>query len=170
MSRADTYWPQALAYSEHVRYVEQLSRYRDRFPAGQLLVLIYDDFRRDNAATVRTVLRYQEVDEEIAIEPAEVNPTVGVRSAAVHRLLHALFVGRGPVSQTAKAALKRVVPRPLRRDAVRAAKHRLLYASPQPPDEQLMAELRLRYRPEVVALSEYIGRDLVREWGYASIS
>ena len=29
-----TYWPQALAYSEHVRYVEQLSRYSERFPPG----------------------------------------------------------------------------------------------------------------------------------------
>ncbi len=29
-----------------------------------------------------------------------------------------------------------------------------------------MAELRVRYKPEVVALSEYLGRDLVREWGY----
>ncbi|HUH82034.1 MAG TPA: sulfotransferase, partial [Solirubrobacteraceae bacterium] len=64
-----TYWPQALAYSEHVRYVEQLRRYHERFPPGRVLVLIYDDFRRDNAATVRTVLRFLEVDEEIAIEP-----------------------------------------------------------------------------------------------------
>ncbi|HUH81777.1 MAG TPA: hypothetical protein VLZ06_10665, partial [Solirubrobacteraceae bacterium] len=147
----------------------QLRRYHERFPPGRVLVLIYDDFRRDNAATVRTVLRFLEVDEEIAIEPVEVNPTVGVRSAGIHRLLHALSVGRGPVSQTAKAALKPVVPRALRRDAVRAAKHRLLYARPQPPDEELMSELRRRYRPEVVALSEYIGRDLVSEWGYASV-
>ena len=30
-----------------------------------------------------------------------------------------------------------------------------------PPSEQLMRELRRRFRPEVVALSEYLGRDLV---------
>ena len=29
-----------------------------------------------------------------------------------------------------------------------------------------MLELRRRYRPEVVALSEYLGRDLVSLWGY----
>jgi Sulfotransferase family len=164
-----TYWPQALAYSEHVRYVEQLRRYHERFPPERVLVLIYDDYRRDNAATVRTVLRFLEVDETIAIAPAEVNPTVGVRSPGVHRLVHALTVGRGPVSRAAKAALKRVVPTSLRRDAVRAAKHRLLYAAPGPADEELMAELRRRYRPEVVSLSRYLGRDLVSEWGYASI-
>ena len=161
-----TYWPRALAYSEHVRYVEQLSRYRDRFPPGHVLVLIYDDFRRDNAATVRTVLRFLEVDEDVPVESAEINPTVVPRSQGVHELLHAVTVGRGPLSRAAKAAVTRVVPRRVRRDGVRAAKQRFLYAPPQPPDEELMAELRARYTPEVVALSEYLGRDLVSEWGY----
>src|ERR1700722_15376404 len=34
--------PQLLRYSDHVRYVEQLQRYREVFAAEQLLVLIYD--------------------------------------------------------------------------------------------------------------------------------
>ena len=29
-----------------------------------------------------------------------------------------------------------------------------------------MLELRRRFKPEVVALSEYLGRDLVTLWGY----
>ncbi len=161
-----TYWPAALAYSGHVRYVEQLRRYERHFGSERMLVLIYDDYRRDNAAAARSVLRFLEVDETVPLQPAEVNPTVGVRSQRMHELVHALTVGRGPVTRTAKAALKRVVPRRLRRDAVRAAKHRFLYAEPQPPDEALMTELRVRYKPEVVALSEYLGRDLVHEWGY----
>ena len=41
-------------YSERVRYVEQLRRYHAVFPARQVLVLIYEDFRHDNEATVRT--------------------------------------------------------------------------------------------------------------------
>ena len=49
---------------------------------------------------------------------------------------------------------------------MRAAKDRFLYAEPQPPDESLMTELRVRYKPEVVALSEHLGRNLVGEWGY----
>ena len=32
-----------------------------------------------------------------------------------------------------------------------------------------MVELRRRYKPEVVALSDYLGRDLVAEWGYDSL-
>jgi hypothetical protein len=52
-----SYWPQALLYSDHVRYVEQLRRYRALFPAQRMLVLIYDDFRADNEGVYRQVLR-----------------------------------------------------------------------------------------------------------------
>jgi len=48
-----------LLYSERVRYVEQLRRFDAVFPPEQMLVLIYDDFRADNAATVARVLRFK---------------------------------------------------------------------------------------------------------------
>ena len=35
-----------------------------------------------------------------------------------------------------------------------------------PEDKRLTAELRSRFKPEVVALSEYLDRDLVSLWGY----
>jgi hypothetical protein len=38
-----------------------------------------------------------------------------------------------------------------------------------PPDEALMRELRVRFSDEVVALGEYLGRDLVSLWGYEQI-
>ena len=38
--------------------------------------------------------------------------------------------------------------------------------SPPPPDEEFMLELRRRYKGEVLALSEYLDRDLVSLWGY----
>jgi hypothetical protein len=164
-----TYWPQALLYSEHVRYVEQLERYRELFGPERVLVLIYDDFRADNDATVRQVLRFLEVDDTVALEATEANPTVGVRSQRLHHLVHALSVGRGPVSRVAKAGLKRVMPRKLRREAVRATKERLVYVAPQAPDEALMSELRRRFKPEVLALSEYLGRDMVSLWGYDGV-
>jgi Sulfotransferase family len=164
-----TYWPQMLLYSDHVRYVEQLRRFSERFAPEQLLVLTYDDFRADNEAVVRQVLRFIGVDDEVAVESLEVNPTVRVRSPRMHELLHALSVGRGPASLRLKATLKSVLPRRLRKRVLSTMRKRLVYGEPEPPDEQLMAQLRRRYKPEVVALSEQIGRDLVSLWGYDSI-
>ena len=164
-----TYWPQALLYSEHVRYVEQLRRFHELFGRERVLVLIYDDFRTDNEATVRRVLRFLDVDDTVPIESVEANPTVGARSQRLHELLHAVSVGHGPLSLAVKEAVKALTPTGLRRRARDAAQRRILFAEPPSPDAELMAELRRRFKGEVVALSEYLGRDLVTFWGYEDV-
>lgn len=165
-----TYWPQALLYSEHVRYVEQLRRYHAAFARENVLVLIYDDFRADNAGTVRTVLRFLGVQDTAPINVPQANPTVRARSQRLSELVHALSVGRGPASLAVKEAVKALTPRGLRRQALYAAQRHVVFADPGDADEQLMSELRGRFKGEVVALSEYLGRDLVTLWGYASVT
>ena len=161
-----TYWPKTLLYSDHVRYVEQLRRYEDLFGREQMLVLIYDDFRRDNEGTVRAVLEFLQVDEGAPVKIVEANPSVAVRSQRLHELVHAVSVGRGPVSRAVKGTIKTLTPRSLRRDALSAAQRKAVYSSPPPADAELMSELRERYRGEVLALSEYLDRDLLELWGY----
>jgi hypothetical protein len=158
--------PHVLFYSDHVRYVEQLERYQAVFPAEQLLVLIYEDFRNDNEAAVRRVLRFLELDHTVAVDGLEANPTVRVRSQQLDELMHAVSVGTGPLSRMAKASVKALAPRRLRRGALRAMQRRVIYGKPEQPDEQLTLELRLRFKPEIVKLSEYLNRDLVTLWGY----
>ena len=158
-----------LLYSEHVRYVEQLRRYERELGRERMLVLIYEDFRSDNAATVREVLRFLGVDETVALDPVEANPTVTVRSRRLDDLLHALSIGeRGP-ARTVKASVKAFVPGGARRRALRAIRRRAVYAAPPLPDEEVMLGLRRRFAPEVAALSEYLGRDLVAQWGYGDL-
>jgi hypothetical protein len=164
-----SYWPQALLYSEHVRYVEQLRRFHAEFSPEQVLVLIYDDFERDNEATVRRVLRFLDVDDTAPIEVMRANPTTGVRSQRLHQLVHTVSVGRGPASMAVKAAVKALTPRDLRRSALHATQRRVVYAEAPEPDERFMLELRRRFKAEVVALSEYLDRDLVSLWGYDSV-
>ena len=165
-----TFWPLALLYSDHVRYVEQLSRYRDAFGDERMLVLIYDDFKRDNEATVRRVLRFLEVDDAAPIELSRANPTVRARSQRLHELVHAVGVGTGPVSRTVKATVKAFTPGGPRRRAYYATQRRLVFAEPAPPDARLMNELRVRFKQEVVALAQYLDRDLVSQWGYDRVA
>jgi Sulfotransferase family len=162
-------WPQVVLYSEHVRYLEQLRRYHAVFPARQVLVLIYDDFRIDNEATVRTVLRFLDVDDTAPIAVREANPTVRMRSQRLDEIVHALSVGAGPVSRAVKASVKASTSQRLRRRLLRVTRRRLVLAEPPAPDEQLAAEIRRRCKPEVVALSEYLQRDLVSLWGYEDV-
>jgi hypothetical protein len=158
--------PHELLYSEHVRYVEQLRRFHAVFAPEQVLVLIYDDFRTDNEATVRRVLRFLEVDEGAPVEAVEANPSVRVRHQRLHELTHELSLGRSPLTRPAKSAIKAVTSRRLRRQALRVTRRRVVYGQTRAPDERLMADLRRRFRGEVAALSEHLGRDLETLWGY----
>jgi hypothetical protein len=162
----NSYWPQSLIYSDRVKYVEQLRRYDKLFPREQMLVIIYDDFRRDNEATVRRVLRFLDVDDSGPIDVMRANPTVGVRSTRLLNLTQAVVAGRGPISGAVKSAIKALTPGQLRREYAYPMRRRMVYAEPRPPDEELTLELRRRFKGEVVALSEYLDRDLVGLWGY----
>jgi Sulfotransferase family len=155
-----------LVYAEYVRYVEQLRRYAEVFPPQQIKVLIYDDFRRDNRSTLRAVLRFLGVDETLALDAVEANPTVRVRSLRVDELLRSLYLGRGPFAAVAKGALKMVTPRRARLQALAALRRRVVYGKPVAPDERVMRELRRRFRGEVLAVGEYLDRDLAGLWGY----
>ncbi len=159
----------ALQYTDRVRYVEQLRRYHDVFAPEQVLVLIYDDFRADNEGTVRTVLRFLDVDPGVPIEPVDVNPTIAARSRALDRRVRALRAGRGPLSRGVKSTLEALMPERARREVVRKFQRNVVYGSAPPPDENLMVELRRRFEGEVVALGEYLKRDLVGLWGYDSL-
>jgi hypothetical protein len=162
-----SYWPQALLYSDHVRYVEQLRRYHDLFPAEQVLVLIYDDFRADNEATVRRVLRFLDVDDTLPVQAIERNPTtVGVRAMRLDDLIRRMYAGSSPGLRAVKAGLTAVSTAGARRKAMRTVRRRFVYSKPQALDQGLALELRRRFRGEVTALSEYLDRDLLGLWGY----
>jgi Sulfotransferase family len=155
--------PQLLQYSEHVRYTEQLRRFEDRFPPGHLLVLITDDLWGDTEATIRQVLRFLEVDDEHPIAPVNTNVTKrAVRAPWLRDALESAAAWRGP-------------PRPGRGEAllrrtVRSVRRRAMMGETPPLDAQFALELRRRFKGEVEALGDYLGRDLVRLWGYEEVN
>jgi hypothetical protein len=163
--------PASLMYSEHVRYAEQLRRFRAHFPDEQVLVLIYEEFRADNEATVRRVLRFLGADAGQSLPQIDTRPVRAVRSGLLHRVTAEMRRARknpaaaGRLARAADAAL----PERLRGQAVRAGWRRAVYSTPRAPDPRLMLELRRRFKPEVAAAGEYLGRDLLAEWGYDSI-
>jgi hypothetical protein len=162
--------PSLLQYSDHVRYVAQLQRYRTRFAEDRMLVLIYEDFHRDNEATVRQVLRFLDAEDQAPIDVMNVNVTTRtVRSQRARFILNSLKKGRGPLARTASATIKTLTTQRMRSKASLTVQRRLVRADAPPPDESILTELRERFKPEVVALSEYLDRDLVSFWGYDKV-
>jgi Sulfotransferase family len=156
----------AVLYSEHIQYVEQLRRYHAVFPPEHVLVLIYDDFRADNEGTVRQVQRFLEVDDSCPIEAMDVNPAVSLRSPRLYEAARAVYMGREPGPRAIKQAIKGMTPQRLRHRALGIQTRVQRSGRPEPEDEQLMLELRRRFKGEVTAASEYLDRDLVSLWGY----
>ncbi len=160
------YRPQALHYSEHIRYADQLARYQAVFPREQLLVLIYEEFRDDNASAVRRIFRFLDVDESAPVAPIKVNPTVALRSQRLDELVHRYSVGRDPVSHAVKTGIKAVMPRQTRRRLLHAVQSDMVHSSVPPAEEQYMQELRTWLKPEVERLGASLGRDLLTLWHY----
>ncbi|HTD09847.1 MAG TPA: sulfotransferase [Solirubrobacteraceae bacterium] len=165
------FWgPGGTLYSDYVRYVEQLLRYQTLFGPEQMLVLVYDDYRNDNEAIVRKVQRFLAVDDTYPLNVKESNPTVRVRSQRMHSLIHAVASRDGPLPRAVQGLAKTVGPHLISRQRAIEIRNRMLFTAPSAPDEQLMLELRRRFKPEVISLSEHLGRDLVTLWGYDDLS
>ena len=156
--------PGRLLYSEHVRYAEQLSRFDRSLSPEAVHVIVYDDLRHENERTARATLRFLGVDETL---PIDVSNSAGrarkaVRHGRAHRLVLALRRARR-ARGGAPGVLRAVDLAPAWLEALA---RRLLYSPPPPLDPELARELRARFRPEVAALGDRLGRDLLREWGY----
>lgn len=159
-----------LLYSDHVRYTEQLRHFHASFSPEQVLVLIYEDYRRDNDGVVREVLRFLDVDDSVPVEQVATKPLKDVRIQRLHHLAGALREARRnpAAANPAVHALNALIPGPVR-EALSSPWRRLIYRRRAEPSEAFMLELRRRFKPEVEAASEYLGRDLVALWGYDKI-
>lgn len=170
-----------LFYRDHVRYVEQLRRFDAVFGRERMLVLIYEDFVRNNDAIARSVMRFLEVDDAIVLDavkhdltgelPRKREGRKGVRYKYLHRGALALQRARRTPAQAGRLArtLDALTPAGLRSEAIEDLARRVVFSVPPSPDEEFMSELRRELDPEVSALSEYLGRDLVSEWGYEHV-
>jgi hypothetical protein len=156
-----------LLYSDQIRYAEQLSHVHASFPREQVLVLIYEEYRRDNEAVVRKVLRFLGVDDTGPVELLETPPLKDVRLQRLHHLTTSMQEARRNPAAVGRGvrALDAAIP-----GAVRARLgsgwRRMIYRARAEPDAEFVADLRRRFKPDVEAVSEYLDRDLVSLWGY----
>jgi Sulfotransferase family len=158
-----------LLYSDHVRYRQQLEWFHASFPREQVLVLIYEDYRRDNETAVREVLRFLEVDDTVPIEQNETDPKKDVRIWRLHDFAGSMRQARrGDAAPPAVRLLDAAISDRARK-ALSPHWRRFIYRPRSEPDAGFVRELRRRFKPEVQAVSEYLERDLVSQWGYDRI-
>jgi hypothetical protein len=137
---------------------EGLERLLSVFPRSDVHVVVFDDFREDNAREYRRVLEFLEVDPSFTPRFRTVWPTSVPRSRTLQRILW----GEGRVTRT---VARRVVPERLRKAAFEhAARLNRRRERETPLDVEVARELWRRLEADVELLSRLLDRDLVSLW------
>jgi Sulfotransferase family len=128
-----------------------LRTWYDAIPSDQRLVLWFDDFARDSAASMRSVCRFLGVDETAPIDTSRSHNRSG------GRIRNPLVRAAWSASYPLRRGLRPFVPQPLRDRAFQLATKQV-DRLPMSPDTR--AQLTELYRDEIRALSNLTGRDL----------
>jgi hypothetical protein len=151
-ARVGAGWEPVWHYRRMGLYHAQLCRYYTEFRGDQVHVVLYDDLVSRPREVARELFRFLEVDDRF--EP-DVSGRFNVSLVPTRPAYHRLVAGPHPL----KAAVKSVLPAGLRQ----SLKRRLVpksFTRPQP----LAADVRRRlvevFRPDVLRLQDFLGRDL----------
>jgi len=151
----DVWNVRGLYYREVGRYAEQVERYLARFAAERIKVIIFEEFRRDPAGTYRDVLRFLGAERGHDLRVQRVNPSLGVRSRRLHRLLLTPLLRKG----------FRRIASPRLRTLARSLIERVNATPQRPPfDPALRDQLQAEFRTDVERLEGLIGRNVTSIW------
>jgi hypothetical protein len=147
-------WAWGWSYFERGLYGRQLASFYERFPPEQLLVVLYDDLRKDPRALLGRVSEFLGVDTvfpEGGEQPryATLVPPPGLKG----RLRQALL---GTVAPAVRPLLPARV-----RGRLRATTDRMTLEKPEMPAED-RRRLTREYEPDIRLVEELTGLDLAR--------
>ncbi|OGC44895.1 hypothetical protein A2V54_00175 [candidate division WWE3 bacterium RBG_19FT_COMBO_53_11] len=146
--------PSSLFYFEWARFAEQVKRYLDVFNRRQIKIIIYEEFKKDNAKVYREILEFLGVDQNFV---PEFKPVYVTKKVAFPRLLilwrSLLFT---KMSYFPLSALNRFIGGKF------FGKERKIPSM----DLSLKMELMKKFKPEVERLGKLVGRDLISLWKY----
>lgn len=138
-------------YCETGMYCEQVRRYTDVFPPGQVKIILYDDFVADPVATMKGIFRFLSVDAGADVDfTGRYNEALEPRSPAL------LYLA---TRSGLKQALFRLVPRRLAPRIKRAFFKRDVTLT-MPPETAV--HLQAFYRSDIECLERLAGLDLGR--------
>ena len=133
-------------------YFVQLSRYLEDFPRENLLVLVYEEIRRDGEKAVRDCLGFLGVDTQFVSDTLVARVNKGVDLSVLHHQVWGL--------REAVRSLPQCVEKPLvsigRRAFVWVPKRRRY----EPLDKGLRQEMMSEFMVDVRQLEDFLGRDL----------
>ena len=151
----DARFPESLFYSAIPRYSAQLRRFFETFGRDRVHVILFDDLRRDPAATYRETLEFLGVDSSFEPDFAVHNVAAPTPDSLLYRAWKA---------STLRYRLRGIVPQRIY-TAIRERRRRRNAAAPQresgkrmPPE--IRERLDARFADEIDRLEDLLDRDL----------
>lgn len=155
--------PRLSLYRDQALYGEQLPRWFETFGRERVHVIIFEEFVRQPADSLRAVLQFLEVDPGYQPPSFEAyNASWAPRSSRVQRLA-TTRAGRWLIWQL----MPRLLGEGRERRLVRTIQHSRLYRrrlARDPLDPRLRAQLQAEFAPDVARLSALLGRDMAALW------
>ncbi|GGL28967.1 sulfotransferase [Phycicoccus endophyticus] len=151
--------PSYLFYRERVRFADHIEKFHRVFGPEQVLVLVNEDFRRDNAGGYERVLRFIGADTSVSVDFAEVHGSKAPRFKRLNAVLNSPRAKKTLYSLLGGRAYTRVRSTVARAVMKEAPREQL--------DPALRRSLERKLRPEVERLSGLLGRDMAAVWGFA---
>lgn len=142
-------WGISRLYLEHGYYYDQIKRYMDLFPKEQLLILLFDEIKKDPAEVMRRVFTFLGVDPDF--KPA---------TEVVH---NKTVIPRGPVARfiLGKQKLISMFGQAIPKDFRQKVYESLFTSTGLPPFRPATRELLIQYyRNDIEATGRLIGKDL----------
>lgn len=150
--RRANWWPD-FYYFDNGLYHEHLSTYYRHFPADQIHVILYDDFRADPEGAVRGILNFLDIDDDLSLELEQSNASGIPGSPLLGRFLLEL--------RRVKVALNGRLPDALLQPLTQGGRWLTRHLVQRPrvaPHER--AALLERYREDINALEGLLDRSL----------
>ncbi|HRW11287.1 MAG TPA: sulfotransferase domain-containing protein [Caldilineaceae bacterium] len=141
-------------YRDRSRYAMQIAPYLDLFGRDQILLLVFEEYIVDQAATLQTIARFLGISEKMdtASEETVVHKTVGeyyLKYTAIEEMVKSGFF----------QAVRPYIPEVLRKGVRRRLSNKL-DDKPTFPAE-LQAQLQVDLAPDVAKIEELLGRPIV---------
>ena len=159
--------PEMLYYSEQIKYANLIKRFYKHFPQEQIKIIIYDDWQKNNKKVYQEILYFLEVDDKF-------EPTIKIfnqggkkiRFRYLKEFILDLRHGR-KYWKPVKQLLTLIFPKEkLRRKIFYLINENIVYSTAKPINDEFKKELKQNFKPEVIALSQLINRDLISLWNY----
>lgn len=153
--------PSLLFYSERVKYADGVRRYQELF-GENVKVIMYDDFKKNNAKTYREILEFIGVDPSFTPEFRVYNPNKTARWRWLKQVMDSPlfeYMIRRPFRPLLPARMRPTIRKRILRLIMK-------HEPRKPLDAEFVLRLRKQFKQEVEKISVLLDRNLVKEWGY----